>query len=294
MAAVSGPVEEERIARGIGVLRARGYEVDEASNLRRREGFLAGSDEERAAGYRELLRDPAIGAILFARGGYGASRVLPHLDASEVRANPKIHMGGSDLTVLHAWIRRNAGLATFYGPMVAVEMAGEKADELDWESVLRGDPIASHEIAEEDVLAAGEAEGSLVGGCLSLLASLCGTPEQLNARDSILFWEDVGEDTYRLDRMLTQLERAGTLHGLQGMVIGSVVPRPDGESRETVHDYLRDRFQGAPFPVAMGIQAGHLKCARTLPLGAKARLEIGTGNSGPGTGRLTFDGPVVQ
>jgi muramoyltetrapeptide carboxypeptidase len=155
VAAVSGPVEEERLARGVGVLRARGYEVDEASNLRRREGFLAGSDEERADGYRELLLDPSVDAILFARGGYGASRVLRHLDASEVRGNPKIHMGGSDLTVLHAWIQKHAGLATFYGPMIAVEMAGKKADELDWESVLRGDPIPAHEIAAEDVLSGG-------------------------------------------------------------------------------------------------------------------------------------------
>ena len=216
------------------------------------------------------------------------TRVLRLLDAKEIAGHPKIHLGASDLTVLHAWIRKNAGLATFYGPMVAVEMAGESEPELDWEAVLRGDPIAPHEIREEDILSAGVAEGPLVGGCLSLLASSCGTPEEVSARDSILFWEDVGEDTYRLDRMLTQLERAGTLDGLKGMVIGSVVPRRDGESRETVRDYLRERFRGAPYPVAMGIQAGHLENSRTLPLGATARLVLGNSRS------LTFEGPFVR
>jgi len=295
---LSGPVEVERLERGIGFLRSRGYEVREAPNLRLRKTFLAGTDEERAVGYRELLRDASVDAIVFLRGGYGVSRVLPLLDAEEVRANPKIHLGASDLTVLHAWIAAHAPMITFYGPMVAVEMAGEKAEELDWESVLRGDPIAPHKIPAEHVLAPGSAEGTLIGGCLSLLASLCGTPEQVKARDSILFWEDVGEDTYRLDRMLTQLERAGTLDGLRGMVIGSVVPRRDGESRETVRDYLCERFRGSPFPVAMGIQAGHLKNSRTLPLGAVARLELPgeskIQNPKSKIGSLAFDGPVVE
>jgi muramoyltetrapeptide carboxypeptidase len=284
--------------RGIRFLASKGYEVREASNLRSSRSFFAGADDERARGYRELLTDPSIGAIVFARGGYGASRILPLLDAEEFRANPKIHLGGSDLTVLHAWIQKNAGLATFYGPMVAVEMAGDRAEELDWESVLRGEAIAPHEIAAEDVLAPGKAEGPLVGGCLSLLASLCGTPEEVRGQGSILFWEDVGEDTYRLDRMLTQLDRAGTLDGLRGMVIGSVVPRRDGESRETVRDYLRDRFRGAPFPVAMGIQAGHLNNSRTLPLGAAAALDLPEEskiqNPKSKIGSLTFKGPVVQ
>ncbi|HKF43025.1 MAG TPA: LD-carboxypeptidase [Thermoanaerobaculia bacterium] len=287
VAALSGPVEEERLETGIARLEGRGFGVRKASNVLARAGFLAGADEQRAVEYRKLLRDSSVDAIFFARGGYGVSRVLSLLDAKEVAANPKVHLGGSDLTVLHAWIQRHAGLATFYGPMVAVEMAGEKEAELDWETVLRGDPIPAHDIASEDVLAPGDAEGPLVGGCLSLLASMCGTPEQVDARGSILFWEDVDEDTYRLDRMLTQLERAGTLDGLKGMVIGSVVPRRDGESRETVRDYLRERFRGSPFPVAMGIQAGHLKNSRTLPLGAHARLDLGTG-------RLTLEGPVVR
>ncbi|HYR46822.1 MAG TPA: LD-carboxypeptidase [Thermoanaerobaculia bacterium] len=278
--AVSGPVDGEKIDRGIAILGARGYRVREASNLRSRAGFLAGSDEERAAGYRELIRDPEVEAVCFARGGYGSSRILPHLDAEEVRANPKIHLGGSDLTVLFAYLGKRAGLVTFYGPMVAVEMG--KEDDLDWERVLRGAAPDPHRFADADVIAAGRTEGVLVGGCLSLLASLAGTPEALDGEGSILFWEDTGEETYRLDRMLTQLERSGTFDRLRGMVIGSVSPGARSESPQEIAAYLRERLRGSPFPVAMGLPAGHLERPRTIPLGVRVRLDL------QGEASLTF------
>ena len=287
VAAVSGPVDEKKLACGLASLRKKGYRLVEAPNLRARSGFLAGTDEERAAGYRRLLLDPAVDAVFFARGGYGSSRVLEHLDTEEMRANRKIHLGGSDLTALFAWIQRHAGFVTFYGPMVAVEMAEDGAG-LDWEGVLRGDPPAAHSIPPGEVLSPGRAEGVLAGGCLSLLASLCGTPEAIRGDGAILFWEDTGEDSYRLDRMLNQLERSGAFDGLRGMVIGSVVPRRDGESPESVRVYLEERFTGAPFPVAMGLASGHLARPRTLPLGAPARLDLEEGLE------LSFPGAVVQ
>src|ERR1700730_17425303 len=203
-------------------LRQRGYRVVEAANIRKRSGFLAGSDEERASGYLELLRDPAVDAIFFARGGSGPSRTLSRLDPIEAVRHPKIHLGASDLTALFAFLHRYAQLATFYGAMVAVEI-GESA-ELGCESVLFGSVPEVHRFADRDVVAQGAGEGPLIGGCLSLLASLCGTPEALDARGAILFWEDIGEEAYRIDRLLTQLERSGTLENLQGMVIGSVLP----------------------------------------------------------------------
>ncbi len=287
VAAVSGPVNEERLGRGVASLREKGYAVIEGSNLRARRGFLAGGDEERAAGYRQLLCNPAVEAIFFARGGYGSSRILRYLDPGEVRANPKIHLGGSDLTALFAFLRLHAKVVTFYGPMVAVEMAAGRPD-LDWEAVLSGDALAPHTIAREDVVRAGRAEGVLVGGCLSLLASLAGTPEAIRGQEAILFWEDTGEETYRLDRLLTQLERSGTFDGLRGMVIGSVVPRRNVESSEAVREYLLKRFARAPFPVAMGVAAGHLPRPRTLPLGVPARLDL---KESP---RLSFIGPAVR
>jgi len=272
VAAISGPVEPERLAVGVAALERRGYRTVLASNAGARRGFLAGADAERAQGYRELLRRDDVDAIFFARGGYGAARVLPHLDPEEARARPRIHLGGSDLTALFAWLARRADLATFYGPMVATGIANQEG--LDWEDVLRGAAPEPHRVAASDVLARGAGEGPLVGGCLSILAALCGTPDEVVGRNAVLFWEDVNEETYRLDRMLTQLQGSGTFDGLQAMVIGSISPGPrGGESSAAVEAWLRDYFAGAPFPVVRGLAAGHLARPRTLPLGLPVRVD---------------------
>ena len=291
IAAVSGPVDEARLRRGIAAIERRGYRVRLASNALARRGFLAGSDEERARGYVELLGDPEIEAVFFARGGYGASRILGRLFPEDIAARPIIHMGGSDLTAFSAYLRSRVGLVSFYGPMPAVEMAGGESGALDWEEVLTGGLPPSHEFGASDVLAAGIGEGHLVGGCLSLLASLAGTPEAVDAREGVLFWEDVGEETYRLDRMLTQLERSGTLEGLHAMLIGSISSgaRGGGESPEAVARWLEDRFRDAPFPVVRGFPAGHLARPRTLPLGTRVRLVASPG----GNARLEFLEPGV-
>jgi muramoyltetrapeptide carboxypeptidase len=284
IAAVSGPVDEPRLERGEERLRAKGYRIVEAPNLRRRTRLFAGEDAERLAGYRELLERPDVDAIFFARGGSGAGRLLHLLDPEQARASPRIHLGASDVTALFARLRR-AGLVVFYGPMVSVEMPDE--DGLDWETVLSGSPPAPHRFEPEDVLAAGRAEGPLEGGCLSLLASLAGTADAVTAGGAVLFWEDVGEEIYRLDRMLTQLERSGTFDRLQAMLIGSVVSRDHAESPERVRDYLRERFAGSPFPVAAGFPAGHLSRPRTLPLGTRVSLDLERGLE------LSFHGPAA-
>ncbi len=286
IAAVSGPVDPQRLDAGIRELESRGYRVIRASNLSLRRGFLAGSDIDRAAGYRDLLRDPSVDAIFFARGGYGASRVLSHLVPEENRGRPRAHLGGSDLTALFAWIGAHAGLVTFYGPMVAVSLLD--AGSLDWEAVLSGATPSPHHAPDEDVLVPGRGVGPLVGGCLSLLASLAGTPEAVRGAGAVLFWEDVGEEASRLDRMLTQLERSGTFDGLQAMVIGSISPGARGgeESPGEIRAWLRDRFAGARFPVVCGLPAGHGPGGRTFPLGVRVTVDADRG-------AVLFDGPAV-
>ncbi|HEV7499673.1 MAG TPA: LD-carboxypeptidase [Vicinamibacteria bacterium] len=285
IAAVSRPPDPERLGKGVDVLERLGYAVVLASNIGARHGPFAGTDAQRGDGYRELLRDPRVDAIFFARGGYGASRILARLDVAEIRTRPVIHLGGSDLTALFAFIGRHAELTTFYGPMVAVDMT--QPPPLDWEAVLSGQTPAPHRSAPENVHAGGVGSGPLVGGCLSLLAAACGTPEAVVGRGAVLFWEDVGEDTYRLDRMLTQLERSGTFDGLQAMLIGSISPGTrGGESPEAVGLWLRDFFAGAPFPVLSGFPAGHLPGPRTLPLGAPVHVDAERG-------LVEFSGPAV-
>lgn len=285
VAALSGPVDSERLSAGVRSLEARGYRVVLAPNVLTRRDFLAGSDAERAAGYRELLRDPSIDAIFFARGGYGSSRVLRHLDPSEIRARPLIHLGGSDLTALFGFLGAQAGLVSMYGPMVAVSLG---TPNLDWEAVLRGEVPSPHRFEPGDVLRGGSGEGPLVGGCLSLLASMAGTPEAVSSAGAVLFWEDVAEPVYRLDRMLTQLERSGTLERLQAMLIGSISTGADrgGDSPQALSDWLQDRFAGSPFPVVRGFPAGHIPDTRTLPLGTRVRLDADRG-------LLEFEGPAV-
>jgi muramoyltetrapeptide carboxypeptidase len=276
VAAISGPVDAERLQAGVAALERRGYRVVLAPNVGERLGFLAGSDAQRADGYLSLLRDSSVDAIFFARGGYGASRILNRLAPDEVSQRPRIHLGGSDLTPLFAFLARRCRMPSFYGPMVAVSMADQ--DDLDWEAVLSGSKPPPHRVPRAEVLAGGAGEGPLVGGCLSLLASLCGTPEAVSGEGAVLFWEDVGEDTYRLDRMLTQLDRSGTFDRLQGMIIGSISPGArGGESPQTVGAWLRDYFAGAPFPVVCGFPAGHLPRTRTLPLGAPVRVDADAG-----------------
>lgn len=285
VAAISGPADPARLDAGIARLRARGYRIVEAANLRRVDGLFAGSDAERAEGYLALVRDPGVDAIFFARGGYGAARILDRLDGSEIAAHPKIHLGGSDLTALFA-LFAGLGLAAFYGPMVAVEIAEEEG--LDWEGVLSGQLPSEHRFEAEEVVAAGSGQGPLAGGCLSLLASLCGTPEAVRGQGRVLFWEDIGEEIYRLDRMLTQLERSGTFDRLQAMIIGSVVSRDRAKPPDNLRAYLRDRFRGAPFPVAVGFPAGHLRRPRTLALQSAVRVDLGE------TPRLSFAAPAVR
>jgi muramoyltetrapeptide carboxypeptidase len=294
VANVSGPVDEARLDAGLDVLRSRGYEVVEAGNLRQRDGFLAGNDAVRAAGYLDLVRRPDVDAIFFARGGYGAARAVPRLDPEALRSFPKIHLGGSDLTALFAFLGRHASQVTFYGPMVAVQIATGSA--LDWEQVLSGAVPPPHEIARQDVVSPGDgaAEGPLVGGCLSLLASLCGTTDAVEGKGAILFWEDVGEEIYRLDRMLTQLERSGTFEGLQGMLIGSVTPGPpesarrmDVEPADEIRAWLARRFARAAFPVVVGFPVGHLDDTRTIPLGLPVRMDLARGV-------IEFSGAAVE
>lgn len=282
IAAISGAVDPGRLDAGIAHLVSRGYRVAEAGNVRSRDGSRAGSDAERAEGYRALLTDPAVDAIFFARGGWGAARVLDRLDPQEAARHPKIHMGGSDLTTLFAWLHAHARLAAFHGPMVAVDFAAPSPDaetDASWEPVLRGESPIGFTLRAEQVVAAGRADAPLVGGCLSLLVALEGTPEALDTAGRIVFWEDVGEEIYRLDRMLTQWKRAGRFASAAGVIIGTLENithqgRPDADA---VSALLAEHFGDAPYPVVRDWPSGHGARNRTLPLGGRVAIDTARG-----------------
>ena len=279
--APAGAFDPAALARGVERLRARGFEVVHRADIGERVRYLAGPDRRRASELEEALADPAVKAVLCARGGYGSARALEHTRAlaSEGLARPKILVGYSDITFLLDALTAATGLVTFHGPQVAVDLAAESFEESldDLLATLGGKrfpgPFQAKPLA---ALVPGEAEGTLLGGCLSMLVTMIGTPWEPSFHDSILFLEDIAEPAFRIDRMLTHLRQAGSLDGVRGVVIGYLkdVRAPEGT---TIEEVFLDALAPLGIPVAMGLEAGHGSPCRTLPLGVRARLDATAG-----------------
>jgi len=295
--APSGPVDPERLDRGCALLRGRGLDVTVGKHAfdRAPSGltYLAGSDAERAADLQSAWCDPAISAVLCARGGYGAARVLGHLDwAAMARARPKLLHGSSDITALHVAFGRRLGVATSFGPMVASTLAdGEPEAVAHLRESLFGAGAAVHGAYAPR---GGRAHGTLTGGNLTLLTSLLGTPYAPEpATGRIAFLEDVDEAPYRVDRMLTQLLQAGWFEGVAGIALGTWIGCGDLDA------VFADRLMPIGVPVLAGVPVGHGPRQLTLRLGAGAVLDADARVLGPSTGdgterRATPSGPVSE
>lgn len=262
-------VDAAALEAGIRELEALGLEVVRGDHVFGRRGYLAGSDAERHADLVAAFRDPSIKGIVAARGGYGCGRLLPLLEPELFRANTRIFVGHSDLTFLLSYLGNIAGMVTFHGPLVAALSAKAAASLFAMVSGAR----APWQQAATEVVRPGTGEGRIVGGCLSIVTAMLGTPWALPTKGRILFLEDVNEKPYRIDRMLTQLRQAGAFDGVEGVVFGEMIgcsAAPD--EAVTVRDVIRDAFHRAPFPVAFGLPSGHGASTVTLPLGVRARL----------------------
>jgi muramoyltetrapeptide carboxypeptidase len=294
VAAPAGPVDEERLRRGVAELERLGFAVRVADGVLERRGFTAGSVENRLWQLHDLFADPAVAAIVCARGGAGTIHLLPALDRDLLDENPKPLVGYSDITLLHLELER-LGITSLHGPMVARELAdGETAYDRAslWHALTgEGEPYAS---ASDDLVALGpgRGEGVLRGGCLSLLAAAAGTAWALRTTDepTILFVEDVDEKPYRLDRMLRQLRASGALQGVTGVVFGSMkgcAPGIDEDYR--LEEVLMEALEGFDVPVAVGLSSGHTGHPNlTLPFGVRARLEC----AGGGASFAVLEAPV--
>ncbi len=285
VAALSGPVDPDRLAAGLEALAGLGYEPVEAANLRSRTGLFAGRDDQRLAGFHELAADPRVRAIIFARGGHGVLRLLPHIDWRLLARHPRAYVGYSDLTPLLLQVVTRLGLVAFHGPMVAADLArGLTAEER--ESLLQA--LAGRyptTLGLEPARCGAPCEGRLLGGCLSMLEATLGTPFTPELDGAILFIEELNEPLYRFDRMLTHLRLSGSLARLRGMVVGHLT-HVDGEGGPTqsgpeddCREVLRQHAEACAWPLAWGLRAGHVAPNLTLPLGMWARLE-------PRAGRL--------
>jgi muramoyltetrapeptide carboxypeptidase len=242
--------------------------------------YLAGPDALRLADLHAALADDEVAAIHCLRGGYGTLRLLPAIDTALLRAKPKLLMGFSDITALHAlWAAE--GLPSLHAPMPASDLIrpGREDDVAAWAALLRqGLPagtVLAPELEPGEPVHPGVAEGVLIGGNLSLVAALCGTPWAWNPHGAILFLEDVSESLYRVDRYLTQLQLAGVLHAVAGIVLGSF------SETEPPEPLLRERLlplcRAAAKPLLGGWPTGHGAPNRPLPLGLRARLDAGAG-----------------
>jgi muramoyltetrapeptide carboxypeptidase len=284
VAAPAGPVDPERLSRGVAEIERLGFAVRVADGVLDRTGFTAGTAESRLAQLHALFADPDVRAIACARGGAGALQLLPRLDLALLAASPKLLLGYSDVTVLQLALGQ-LGIPSLHGPMVAWELAnGEAAYDRAslWHALTGQDrPFASGE--ELLPLQDGAADGVLRGGCLSLLAALCGTPWalQTGGEPTILFVEDVDEPPYRVDRLLRQLRLSGALAGVCAFVFGEMRGcRPAAGADYRLEDVIVAALDGFQGPVAIGLPCGHVSTANvTLPLGARARLSCGAGGA---------------
>ncbi|MFZ5825069.1 MAG: S66 peptidase family protein [Bacillota bacterium] len=286
----SSPVDREALEAGLARLHAFGYRTLVGDHVLDQRGYLAGDDEARATDFNRIWANPEVEAVLCARGGYGAMRILERIDWELVRRTPKFFCGFSDVTALHLAMQREASLVTFHGPMVA---AFGEAVVYNAEGLLRAmqevDALGQiHWPAPVDdqpprpvVVRPGVAEGRLTGGNLSLLVSLMGTRWEPDLTGAILCLEEVDEAPYRVDRMLMQLKLAGKLRGLRGILFGdspSCLSRIDGRPSLTLLEVLADHLGGLGVPVLYGFPSGHTAYRATLPFGVQARLDAAAGS----------------
>lgn len=269
--APAGPAPEEELAAGLAVLDllAGGRAVLCDPAVRARTGHLAGPDLERAAGLARALTDPDAGLVMASRGGFGSSRLLGLVDwPSAVAARPCL-LGFSDLTALHLALAAH-GLVGLHGPVVTQLPRLDAASRGDLAALLAGRPAWPARLIGEP-LTPGRAAGPLLGGNLTLLCHLAGTPWLPDLSGAVLFIEDTGEPPYRLDRLLTQLALAGVLDAVAGVAVGALSARAaDPPERRAL---VAERLAVLGRPVVMGLPFGHGPANRLLPVGALAELD---------------------
>jgi muramoyltetrapeptide carboxypeptidase len=277
-------VKAEYLARGVAELERLGYRAGHRPDILEKARYTAGTDERRAAELMEAFMDPEVRAVWAARGGYGVMRILDRLDEDLLRAHPKVFIGYSDLTALHLYLYRRFGWVTFHGPMAAKDLAGGPAH-YDGDSLRRAicEPRPMGAIGGRlETLhrgAGGEVRGRLLGGCLTLVNAMMGTPDELDTRDSLLFLEDTGTRPYALDRMLRQLKLAGKLDGVRGIVFGEMTDcAQHAEQGYTIQEALAECTADLRIPVLFGLRSGHSPLGNlTLPLGVMAALDADAG-----------------
>ena len=278
LVAPAGPLanaEDFELARDF--VRALGFEPRISEHATRSDGYLAGSDDERAADFNDAASDPSVRGIFALRGGYGTMRILDRIDYDALRDDPKVVLGYSDLTALLNAITARTGLVTFHGPVAALSTFTPSVVDALRRAICVAEPLGIISMPNTEIIAGGCVRGRLAGGNLSLIASLVGTRYALNLRDSLLFFEEVGEAPYRVDRMLTQLRLSGALADAAGVLVGQCrdcdVTEDHVYANMPLARVLQDRLGDLGVPAIAGASFGHIEEQWTIPIGVTATLD---------------------
>ncbi|MFQ5766711.1 MAG: LD-carboxypeptidase [Acidobacteriota bacterium] len=276
--APASPPEMDLLGRGVEALSRLGLRPSMGPNVARRDGLFAGADESRAQDLEEALTGARFRAVFYARGGYGTTRLLPLLPLEDCRETDPLLVGYSDATALGLALSRRTPLPFLYAPTV-VELGASRPDHHapSLKAALMGEwPGGVQEISGLTCLKAGQASGTVLGGCLSLLVSLLGTPYLPAFRGRILFIEEVGEEPYRIDRMLTHLREAGLFKDLAGLLVGRLTgcaPRPERSDSVLAGDVVAAATRCIQGPVLTGLPVGHGAGRMTIPLGVTVEMD---------------------
>jgi len=270
LVAPSSPFDADSYEKGVRILRSAGYEVVPGKNIFKKDGYLAGKDVERLQDLTEAALDPKIEAIICIRGGYGSGRLLPRIPFSTFRLNPKLFIGHSDITFLHLGLMSRAGWTTFHGPnLIGMSEAPDSVLE-----VLSGKASYQWVLEPGQVLRPGVAEGRVLGGNLSCLAHLVGTPYMPDMTGALLLIEDCGEALYRLDRMMNHLKLAGILPSIGAILLGEFTSCAENND---ICRMVMDHVSEYDFPVVHGLPFGHGSRNEVIPFGAPFVLDTNEG-----------------
>lgn len=255
-------------------LKALGYSLKLGKHVRDRKGYLAGEDVDRVSDLHAMFQDPEVDGIICIRGGWGSNRLLPLINFDLIKKNPKVFVGFSDITSLHLSILKKTGLVTFHGPVGKSDWNTFTVD--SWNSVLHNAEKAEFALPEQEVGAftinGGTTSGKLLGGNLTVLTSMIGSEYLPDFKDAILFLEDVGEDVYRVDRMLTQLKLSGILQELNGFVFGKCTECGQNANSLSLKEVFDDHLKELHIPAFYGAMISHEEQNSTIPVGVKAQL----------------------
>ncbi len=268
--AVSNAITEAEISNGIQILKSWGLDVIKADNLYEHDGRYAGTLEERIQGFQAIINNPEVRAVFMARGGYGAGQILPYIDWKGMYDSPKWLIGYSDITAILSTLN-NMGFETIHGPMVK-DLGKDDNSTMRLKNALFG-TTESIEINRNAYCMDGQASGRLVGGNLSLLYSMSGTPFDLNTQDAILFIEETGESNYSIDRMMLNLQQSGKLQNIKGLIVGDFIGGTQGIDlpiNEIIHKYI----DPLKIPVVYGIKSGHSTVNTPLVFGRKVTITV--------------------